>query len=378
MLHDIEPDDRDNSKKLMICTSFALRKLYLNSLADLLGCQSSATISEEQATLDEIAICAPILQLRGQAVEFVHQSARDYLLRDQPDHDPVLEAFRIKPEEGHLYMTQRCLRSLAEGTYLHHYSLLNWPKHAKHLEKLAPYLLAQEHSFFGISSDVRDTWWRKYSGNFQGLPDVIPPRLHIACFIGLKTWARAILLEGDGFGKSRKDVIAERCAGGWLALDYAAEGAAEDLVDFLFDESSSEYKREQLDCALRRAVLAQRGKPVRLLLGLGANANGTGIGSESLLRHAIESKSWTIEHLLLKHGACPCDPVKQAIPHTGRMLRSNSEIREAYANAALPTDWVEIHTINIIDLSIESRFPKILLSSTETRITRDEPEFVFY
>jgi hypothetical protein len=343
MLHDIEPDDRDNSKKLMICTSFALRKLYLNSLADLLGCQSSATISEEQATLDEIAICAPILQLRGQAVEFVHQSARDYLLRDQPDHDPVLEAFRIKPEEGHLYMTQRCLRSLAEGTYLHHYSLLNWPKHAKHLEKLAPYLLAQEHSFFGISSDVRDTWWRKYSGNFQGLPDVIPPRLHIACFIGLKTWARAILLEGDGFGKSRKDVIAERCAGGWLALDYAAEGAAEDLVDFLFDESSSEYKREQLDCALRRAVLAQRGK-----------------------------------HLLLKHGACPCDPVKQAIPHTGRMLRSNSEIREAYANAALPTDWVEIHTINIIDLSIESRFPKILLSSTETRITRDEPEFVFY
>jgi hypothetical protein len=39
----------------------------------------------------------------------LHQSARDYLLREEPAGNPVLEEFRIKPEEAHLLMAETSL-----------------------------------------------------------------------------------------------------------------------------------------------------------------------------------------------------------------------------------------------------------------------------
>jgi len=304
MLQSIERDDRDNSTKLLICTSLTFRKLSLKALADILDCQSFSTISEGQATLDEIEICAPMLTFREHAVEFVHQSAKDYLLRDQIDDDPVLEGYRIKPEEAHLYLTRRCLRSLAEQTYLQHYSLLNWPKHARQLRDAATRLFDQEPSFFGHSSLLRDIWWRKYSVNFPGLPNVIPPRLHIACFIGLKSWARKILHEGRLFTETTQDTIAEEYSGGWLAMDYAAEGAAEDLVKLLLlDELNSKHSLNQLEAALRRAVLTERDRAVRLLLSLGADANATDIVGKPLSLHAAAFKNRAIEKLLAECGA---------------------------------------------------------------------------
>jgi hypothetical protein len=260
MLHNIQPDDRGNSKRLLTCTSLAFRKLSLKAPADILDLESSTTISEEQATLDAIEVCAPMLRFREQALEFVHQSAKDYLLRDQKDLDPELEDYRIKAEEAHVYLARRCLRSLTEKTYLQYYSLLNWPKHAKHLT--TPHL-EQEASFFGQNSILRDVWWRKYSVNFPGLPEAIPPRLHIACFTGLEAWARVILLENAGSGKSREDALAEECSGEWSPLDYAAEGAAENLVKFCLRvwlrASIPDSKRSLIDHLLARSCrIAER------------------------------------------------------------------------------------------------------------------------
>jgi ankyrin repeat protein len=306
MLQNIQPDDRHNSKKLLICASLAFRKLSLKALADILDCPSSTTISEERATLDAIEVCAPMLSFREQALEFVHQSAKDYLLRDQKDLDPELEDYRIKAEEAHLYLTRRCLQSLTEKTYLQYYSLLNWPKHAGYLTNLASHLFEQELSFFGQHSILRDFWWRKYSMNFSDLPEVIPPRLHIACFIGLETWARVILLEKGGSGKSLEDVFAEKCSGGWSPLDYAAAGADENLVKLLLEGmAQGEHSRVQLDRSLAQAVLSHRGKAVELLLQHGANANARYFRGRSLLFHAVTLQDKEIVRMLLSHGADP-------------------------------------------------------------------------
>jgi ankyrin repeat protein len=306
MLQNIQPDDRDNSKKLLICTALAFRKLSLKALADILSCQSSATISEEQVTMDEIEICAPMLNFRGQAVEFVHQSAKDYLLRDQIDHDPVLEDFRISPEKAHLYLTRRCLRSLAEGTYLQHYSLLNWPKHAERLNDFASSLFEQEVSFFEKFSLARSAWWRKYSANFAGLPQVVPPRLHMACFMGLETWARAIVHEEKRSGRSSEDVIQEKCPGGWVALDYAAAGPSDHLLKLLLDQSFTEkHSNEQLQCSLFRAVVTQRETAVRSILSCGTNANVKDDKGVPLLLHATMLQDRAIVQSLLEHRADP-------------------------------------------------------------------------
>jgi hypothetical protein len=275
MLQNVAPHDRDHTKELLTWASLAFRKLSLKAFADILDCRNSPTISEEQATLDEIAICAPILHLREHGVEFVHQSAKDYLLRDQVDHDPVLEEFRIMPESAHLRLTRRCLRSLAEGTYLKYYSLMNWPKHAKCLSAFASHLFEQELPFFGEISPLRDAWWRKYGLNFAGLPETVPPRLHIACFLGLETWARAILSDEENSGKSPEQLVGERCSGGWLALDYAAESASEGSVKLLLATPNDRLPSKQLESSIRRAVLTQRPKTVRTLLSVANAMRGT-------------------------------------------------------------------------------------------------------
>ena len=248
MLKCIKPEHRENSKRLLTCIALAFKPLYLEALADIMDCQTSATISEEQATLDEIAVCAPMLQLRGNAVEFVHQSATDYLLRDQANDDPILESFRITLEMSHLYLAQRCLQSLTENTWLQYYLYMNWPKHARQLHSLASDLLGQNTSFFQEDSPVRDSWWRRYSINFPGLPRVTPNRLHMACFIGYEAWVEAILLEEQGSGKSLKEFVNEKCPDGCLALYYAAEGASKLMIELLLESTpDGEHAAEQLD-----------------------------------------------------------------------------------------------------------------------------------
>jgi hypothetical protein len=110
MLQNIEPDDQENGKRLLACMTVAFKPLSLKTLADILGCRSSATISEEQATLDAIAVCALMLHIRDKKVDLVHQSAKDYLLRGATDVDPLLEGFRFQPEVAHLYLARRCIR----------------------------------------------------------------------------------------------------------------------------------------------------------------------------------------------------------------------------------------------------------------------------
>jgi hypothetical protein len=53
-------------------------------------------------------------------VDLVHQSARDYLLRKEPDSDAVLEAFRLRVESSHLELARKCLNFFFAKTGLQH------------------------------------------------------------------------------------------------------------------------------------------------------------------------------------------------------------------------------------------------------------------
>jgi hypothetical protein len=278
ILHSIEPDDRENGKIILTCIAMAFKPLSLKSLAEILGCRSSATISVEQATLDEITVCAPMLHIREQRVDFVHQSAKDYLLRCQTDPDPVLEEFRIQPAMAHLYLARRCVQSLVQGSWLQHYSLLNWPNHAKHSENFASSLFEDEPLFFGRSSLSRDLWWRKYSLQFVALPQVVPPRLHIACFVGLESWVQAILLEDQRSGRSPEDLLSEKCPSGWSAFNYAAESASEEDVKLLLQKVQPTW---QLERTTRHAAMSKSERVVQLLLHHGADADTIDVEDKS-------------------------------------------------------------------------------------------------
>lgn len=61
---------------------------------------------------DQVIKSGPILALSGNNVLLVHQSARDYLLREGAVGNFVLEAFRIEPEKAHLDTAGQCLNYL--------------------------------------------------------------------------------------------------------------------------------------------------------------------------------------------------------------------------------------------------------------------------
>ena len=336
MLQSIEPVDRENSKKLLTCVALAFKPLYLEAIADILDVQGSAVISEEQATLDAIAICAPMLQLRSKSVEFVHQSAPEYLLRDQADDDPILENFRITLERSHLYLAQRCLQSLSENTWLQHYYYMNWPKHAKHSHSLASSLLDQNVPFFEKNSPVRNFWWCRYRMNFPGLPKAVPNRMHMACFIGHEAWAKSILLEEQRSGKSLNDFVKEKCPRGWLAMNYAAEGASGHMIKLLLEcTPHGGHAAEQFDFSLRQAVLSQCEEAVKLLLDCEADPNKSDVDGNSPLFHAMfrvtDPRSTAIFRLLNDHGA---DPGSMAARQSGRSLRQVNAPRVAQQAAA--------------------------------------------
>jgi ankyrin repeat protein len=295
MLQSIEPGDRSDSKELLTCVLAAFEPLPLEAFADILGCRSSANISAIQAVLDKIDNCAPMLQCRDITVDFVHQSAKDYLLRVQPDDDPILEGFRIRPEMAHFILARHCIRSLSRKTELRRYSFRNLLKHVKQLSNMTPRLLQTEPAFFGKHSNARDTWWNQYRSTLGKIPSVIPPRLHIACSTGLEAWAQAILLENERSGISTEAAIHEKCPAGWVVLDYAAVP----LFKILLNTSpSSKYSARQLEHALDRAVTAQHKGAVRQLLNRGAK------GSPFLL-HATRFRNKAIAQLLLEQGADP-------------------------------------------------------------------------
>jgi hypothetical protein len=324
MLHDIEPEDREESIRLLTWVTMSLKPLSLETLNDVLRCRETDGIDQKQAILDSIAACSPMVEVQGANVGFVHQSARDYLVRSDADLDPVLEAFRIKPQTAHLEITRQCLQALERGTCLQYYALLHWPRHAKRLTTHAASLLELESSFFGVESCVRERWWYKFSKNFPGLPDTYPPRLHIACFLGLRTWAQSIIRACEDSNREGGDLLYERCLGGWMPWEYAAEVGSTDVTIMLLDRSLSCGNKGGLNTnVLVRAACAGHPSTVKALIEHGADrrrAIHEAIRIQNLraLRLLVSDGvdlNFEIDHIAPLHLA-----VKNQVPNAIRML----------------------------------------------------------
>lgn len=331
MLKNIGPEDRANSKILLTWIAIAFRKISPKTLAAALGCHSNQDISCEEAVSDEIRICAPIIRASDQGIDYVHQSAKDYILRTDEDLDPDLEYFRIKTEDAHLLLAEQCLVALMQGSYLQYYALLNWARHAKKLSTLATQLIQKADFFFSKGSHVRETWWRKFSINFRGLPESAPPPLHVACYIEFEPWVRMLLSEPSNLDTNPGLCIDRQCSSGWSALEYAVEGNNETVVELLLDHRRAsgalEPPREQ---PLKRAahgghvkivgILVAQGMDPRQTMGEACRSEDIGaiqtlassgvdlnlrVDKKSFLEIAVKQKRMRSLACLLKNGANP-------------------------------------------------------------------------
>lgn len=358
ILRRIEARGSAKSASILHWVAMAYRPLFLDELAAAAECEPFPSERDLDVICDEVAICAPLLEVRQGSVVLVHQSALDYLIGAQEAHVLALRKYSISHEDAHFYLARRCLRSLPWYDDLTDYATEHWLTHAKQLHALAYQLVVQEPSFFGSNPSVRDAWWSTSSkpilaGSHSPLyhaarPSI--PRLHMACYLGLWAWVELIFTEEsptshqhclqmhDKYGRTPLlSAILVECLEVIERLSNYGANLNETFqvhrnhwyqvtnVSLIpncypsFWKRASLLTKEIVQTPLLYAVRLGRYESAKLLIQCGANINVTTHGQSSPLTVAVATKEtpgpvvshshpehdWSLVLLLLRSGADP-------------------------------------------------------------------------
>lgn len=233
MLLQIESNRRHIASLILNWVTLAIRPLTLEELAVAVNIETSASITTDQAIRDQVALCGSFLKIHECEVSLIHESARDHLLREEPDGNPVLEEYRIKPEQAHLELARTCLdyvqqsnlQYAAEYSYdsddsrygddgdesdntahpqkspLFNYAVRHSPEHARCSSTYADELFDPLRPFFHERSAVRMNRleiYRHYrlrkNYDIQVLGRTCS-LLHMAPFFGIVPWVQRLLVE---------------------------------------------------------------------------------------------------------------------------------------------------------------------------------------
>ncbi|KAI9668491.1 MAG: hypothetical protein M1829_005369 [Trizodia sp. TS-e1964] len=174
ILLQIDINQRDIAAQILHWVVMAIRPLTILelSVAIEVSKEDSLLFSREQVMRDRVLNCGYFLAIKGDEINLVHQSAKDYLLRKTPDSDPELELFRIKEKEANLVIARKCFNYLQNGSLvagpvdletdhfhlkrfpLLPYATLYWPEHSRtlaHSEDIFDLSLP----FYGAESKAR-------------------------------------------------------------------------------------------------------------------------------------------------------------------------------------------------------------------------------
>jgi ankyrin repeat protein len=319
MLLQIESRHRRTSSIILRWVAMAFRPLTLQELAAAIGTGSPfSVITIEQAIRDKIALCEPFLKVQEQRVGLVHQSARDYLLRKEPDSNPVLEEFRVKPEAAHLELARTCFDCVMQSGLqyaplnpndgsssrelpLLSYATLHWPEHARYCSMLAGELLSFEMPFFQKDSNLRKNWWATYNArSWRNLST--PPLLHMTCHLGIVPWVVAILKKS--WMPRLHKLVDKKDKNEQTALHWAAEGGHEAVVRLLVDRGADVNVKDKLGLtALYWAAKGGHEAVVRLLVDRRADVNLKDDDGPTALHQAAAGGHQAMVRLLVDRGA---------------------------------------------------------------------------
>jgi hypothetical protein len=320
MLLQIPARHRELSQAILRWVTFAVRPLELEELAAAVGLQSRhPQLNTVEVARDAVARCGPLLKIQDQVVSLVHQSMRDYLLREERHIDTVLDAFRLQAEPSHLELAQKCLDCLARSSLQHEeinfrirtnphdppllrYATFNWPEHAKSCSALAAKLIDPHGFFLGKTSSLRINWWN--SSKMMFLHGLEPQQLlHLACSFAIIPWVEAVLSKKNWIPRYRKRVNNKDKEGG-TALHYAVASEDIALVQLLLNRGADiEAKSNDKETALHVAAGEGNTAVVQLLLDRGADIEAKSEYERRALHLAAAHRSEAVVQLLLDRGA---------------------------------------------------------------------------
>jgi ankyrin repeat protein len=335
MLLQIPASHREVSQAILRWVTMAVCPLRLGELATAVGLQPRHPhLNLEQVARDAVTRCGPLLKITEHViarrdriflpearpeVSLIHQSVRDYLLREERDCNTVLDVFRLQAKPSHLELAQKCLDYLAQsslqhttidmydGTTHHNFPLLEyavcqWPEHAKNCSALAEKLIDPHGFFLQKASPLRQHWWKIYRTSWNTVPGN-EPLLHIACSVEIIPWIEALLSKKRWIPRHQKRVN-EKDGHGDTALHHAASRKNIAIVRLLLNRGADVKAKGIAErTALHYTVRTGNTAFVHLLLDRGADVNARDMFGDTVLHSAVKEGSTAVVQLLLDRGA---------------------------------------------------------------------------
>ncbi|KAH0542300.1 hypothetical protein FGG08_003327 [Glutinoglossum americanum] len=325
MLLQIRDSRRDTAALILRWIVMAIRPLTLMELAAAVDVKPSVTATRDQIIKDYIDFCGPLLKVTESEVGLVHQSAKDYFLRKEPDNDPTLERFRVKEGEASFEIARTCFDYIHNGAFsggpvwlsgtsspsefpLLNYAALHWPEHARRSSNSIESIFDLSGPFCQKKSLLFDAWWKTFwdANEGGGAPSSFS-LLHVACYFGILPLACRLFAKGGGAVRLRlRNPANKRDSEGHTPLWYAAERGHDRAVELLLKEGADVNLHGRAGITvLQRASIRGHSRIVKLLLDSGADINLEGANpfSETPLWSASRQGHEQIVELLLGKGA---------------------------------------------------------------------------
>jgi hypothetical protein len=293
MLLQIDVNRRETAAKILRWVVLAVRPLTLSELSAAIDVRPSVGFSCDEVIRGQVTFCGYFLTIKEDEVGLIHQSAKDYLVRQTPDSNPNLEYFRIKEEPGNLEVARKCFDYLQNGALaggevnlkgrlgrgrvdtshlkafpLLSYAALHWPEHARSLASSED-SFDLSHPFYSKKSLLRESWLKTYwaAKEYGGLPDSFS-LLHLASYFGIVPLVNLLFKRRGWIKGLNSDInVDQRDGNGFTALYWAAGNEHEAVVRVLLKyRAGVDVKNKYGGTALHRAAERGHEAVVRMLL----------------------------------------------------------------------------------------------------------------
>lgn len=327
ILLQIDVDQREIAAKILRWVVLAVRPLTVSELSIAIETSTRHSVfdfSHDEVTRGQISYCGYFLTIKDDEVSLIHQSAKDYLLRETPDSNPELEAFRINKRVGNLEITRSCFDYLQNGALANgafslkedisrvkdfpfiSYAVLHWPEHARSLA-WSDDVFDLSLPFYAKNSQVRESWLKTYGaakkirhGRLESFT-----LLHLASYLGILPLAENLLSKkGLINGLKRLRFINKKDDRGFTALQWAALEENNAIVRLLLEKGADiEARDKEGNQPLYYAVIMDNKDMVRLLLEKGADIEARNKEGNQALYYALVLNYKAMLRLLLDKGA---------------------------------------------------------------------------
>lgn len=204
ILRQIPPDeDRHLISRMLTWITLAMQPLDLDQLADAVGIAAKSGMTQQEICVEYIGLCGHLLQIVEnprknwrKVVRFVHQSAKDFILRPAIEV-PGAGPFKVDEVEGHAIITDTIFRYVHandsrvqafrfDDNHFVWYAVRFWLNHLQMLPQADFAKIMQEHKAMFLND-----------GSPIGKNLSPKPQLYTACGLGLLAWVEIILANGS-------------------------------------------------------------------------------------------------------------------------------------------------------------------------------------